>query len=134
MIASKRQREITYDFAKRALLAFCFLFAAAAVPMISKALGLRGPAWESARTATVLLVGLAWYSFWRPRHPGSIGVGFLIVLWTAVAAIWVAVIVNSSENRQVIGESVSIASTILAAECTLRHVTRTNSERMRDRP
>lgn len=108
--------------AKRALVGLSFLAVAIALPVIAKQLGLKEPAYEAMRSAAVLMAGLGWYAIWWPRSRGRMGVRLLVIFWVAVALFWIAVMVNSGEQRQVVMESFAIGITVLSAEMTLREV------------
>ncbi|MFI5386066.1 MAG: hypothetical protein ACHQ50_08090 [Fimbriimonadales bacterium] len=125
----KWQRDMTNQFAKRALVGISFMFVAVAIPILAKQFELKGPAWEATLTADALLLGLGWYAIYWPRRTGRVGIRVLVVLWILTIALWIAVILNSYGKRAIVMESMAVALTLLSAEMTLRQVVTPESGR-----
>lgn len=120
----KGETEIRDFMVRKALIAIGFMVAAIVITVLAKESGLKGPALETARSASILMAGLCWFVVLWPGQRGRLGGQLLIVGWFVAALLWIAVLANSVENRQFTMESIAIGCTIFCADLTVHQVVR----------
>jgi hypothetical protein len=109
---------------RKALIAIGFMLIAIVISVLAKESGLRGPALETARSASMLLAGLCWYAILWPGQGGALGGRLLVVFWIAALLLWIAALANGGERRQFTMESIAIGFAIFCADLTVRQVVR----------